>query len=193
MSKNRHEFDDLKDKHIGSSFDSFLKDEGIKIEGVGADAEIVTNAAGGKQSKSPMMLHLVDANFLTNYITDTLGYNESLDDICQFMTDNNDDYLIEAVKSLAYSQNKDGLVEIAKVLEYGATKGNNGKGYPVNNWRLIPQEHHINHALVHLYAHLVGDTQDDHVGHCMCRLMMAYATEKSEGFDYNSYIPKTEI
>jgi hypothetical protein len=162
------------------------------IEGVGADAEVVTNANGGMQSKSPMMLHLVDADFLFDYLTETEGYNEPLDNICTFMTSDNKEYLIKAVINLADEHNKDGLIEISKVLEYGATKGNNGKGYPVNNWRLIPQEEHINHALIHLYAHITGDTQDDHIGHCMCRLMMAYATEKSENFSYNTYISKGE-
>ena len=56
------------------------------------------------------------------------------------------------------------------------------------NWRLIPQEEHINHALIHYYAAMVGDTQDEHIQHCMCRLMMAYATEKSKNFDYSRYI-----
>lgn len=36
-----------------------------------------------------------------------------------------------------------------------------------------------------------GDTQDDHIDHALCRLMMAYATEKSENFNYNTYIPKS--
>ena len=37
------------------------------IDGVGEDAEIITNAAGGKQSKSPMAMHLVDPRFLTEF------------------------------------------------------------------------------------------------------------------------------
>ena len=35
------------------------------FEGMGVDAEIVTNENGGKQSKSPAALHLVDPAFLT--------------------------------------------------------------------------------------------------------------------------------
>ena len=34
------------------------------IEGVGKDAEIVTNEKGGKQSKAPMAMHLIDPQFL---------------------------------------------------------------------------------------------------------------------------------
>ena len=80
------------------------------------------------------------------------------------------------------------IISIAKVLQYGATQGNNGQGYPKNNWRLIPQEEHINHALIHIIAHLAGDTQDDHLDHALCRLMMAYATEPSEKFAYGAYV-----
>ena len=32
------------------------------------------------------------------------------------------------------------------------------------------------------------ESQDEHIQHCMCRLMMAFATEKSENFDYSRYI-----
>lgn len=58
-----------------------------------------------------------------------------------------------------------------------------------NNWRLIPQEEHINHALIHYLAFILGDTQDEHLEHCMCRLMMAYATQKSPDFNYTKYVP----
>ena len=36
----------------------------------------------------------------------------------------------------------------------------------------------------------MGDTQDDHLGHCLTRLMMAYATETSPNFSYTKYISK---
>jgi hypothetical protein len=61
------------------------------------------------------------------------------------------------------------ILELAKVLQYGATR------YERDNWRLISQEDHINHALVHLFAYLSGDEQDDHLEHAFCRLMMALA------------------
>ena len=74
------------------------------------------------------------------------------------------------------------MIAIAKVLKYGADR------YEPNNWRLIPQEDHINHALIHIIAHLMGDTQDDHIDHALCRLMMALATSPSECFSYTSYV-----
>ena len=55
----------------------------------------------------------------------------------------------------------------ANVLHHGAEK------YGANNWRGIPVEDHLNHALSHAYAHLAGDTQDDHLEHFACRAMMA--------------------
>lgn len=156
----------------------------VKIVGVGKDAEIITNEQGGKQSKSPMAMHLIDPQFLTDYVCAIDEYRESFDNICTFMVGGDKDWIIEAVKNLAEEEGKAGLVEIGKVLQYGASK------YEANNWRLIPEEEHINHALIHYYAHIVGDTQDDHVEHTLCRLMMAYATEKSENFNYNKYLPK---
>ena len=81
--------------------------------------------------------------------------------------------------------NKDKIItRIAKVLQYGAGR------YEPNNWRLIPQEEHINHALIHIIAHLAGDTQDDHIDHALCRLMMAYSTKTSPNFCYINYVSK---
>lgn len=60
------------------------------------------------------------------------------------------------------------LFDVAAVLSAGAEK------YGVDNWRGIPVNEHINHALVHIYAYLSGDTQDNHLGHAACRMMMAH-------------------
>jgi hypothetical protein len=61
------------------------------------------------------------------------------------------------------------LFRLAEVLGYGASK------YAPNNWRAVPTAEHLNHALVHLFAFLGGDTQDDHLGHAFCRIHMALA------------------
>lgn len=63
------------------------------------------------------------------------------------------------------------MIRLAKVLQYGASR------YERDNWRKISCEDHLNHALGHIFAHLAGDRQDDHLGHAFCRLMMACATE----------------
>lgn len=64
------------------------------------------------------------------------------------------------------------LLDVAAVLKLGADK------YGVDNWRGIPVEDHLNHALVHIYAFLSGDTQDNHLGHAACRLLMAKEQEQ---------------
>lgn len=174
-----------------------------KIKGVGRDAEIVTNAAGGKQSKAPMAMHLIDPKYLKDWADEgmkSLNYFDSDDnlkidnaeqydcfnavyDIARYMEDGDLDCLLFASDDLEDDGIKQ-ITKIAKVLQYGASR------YEPNNWRLIPQEEHINHALIHIIAHLAGDTQDDHIDHALCRLMMAYATEKSKDFEYGKYVKK---
>jgi len=59
------------------------------------------------------------------------------------------------------------LLDVASILKAGAEK------YGENNWRGISIEDNINHALVHVYAYLSGDKQDNHLGHAACRLQFA--------------------
>lgn len=65
------------------------------------------------------------------------------------------------------------MFAIAKVMYQGEQKYKDR-----DNWKRINSEDHINHALVHIYAHLAGDAQDDHLEHAFCRLMMAVATKE---------------
>lgn len=175
------------------------------IDGVGEDAEIITNAAGGKQSKSPMAMHLVDPYYLEDMFQDLAEQCEYVDEgrstcvdpedmdrhacyraieyIAAYMKSGVDFELTLAMDSLCDDEVQQ-VINIAKILQYGADR------YEPNNWRLIPQEEHINHALVHIIAHLAGDTQDDHINHALCRLMMAKATKASEGFTYGAYVKK---
>lgn len=177
------------------------------IEGVGKDAPIVTNEKGGKQSESPMALHLIDPKFLGDYFTELKSQLEYLDaydclrvddedrfeyscydaicEIAQFMSGltperPNLDWAIAALENSDNELNP--IIKIGKVLKEGADK------YKPNNWRLIPQEEHINHALIHILAAAAGDKQDNHIGHAMCRLMMAKATNKSDNFEYGAYV-----
>lgn len=156
-------------------------EEKIVIEGIGKDAEIVVNKAGGKQSKSPMALHLIDPDALFIMTALTPFACEALDYIRKAMKTNNPALFLCAIKAIEDSTLQQ-LIRIGKVLQEGAEK------YEPNNWRLIPQEEHVNHALIHLFAAKAGDIQDDHLDHAMCRLMMAYATEPSKGFSYTEYV-----
>jgi hypothetical protein len=177
------------------------------IEGVGKDAPIITNEKGGKQSESPMALHLIDPKFLYTYFNDLASKLEYLDaydctqvdkedeflyncyraicEIAWFMTEETPDRpnLDWAIEYLEETDNEvEPIIRIGTVLKEGAEK------YKPNNWRLIPQEEHLNHALIHIVAAIAGDGQDEHIDHAMCRLMMAQATEKSKGFEYGAYV-----
>lgn len=157
------------------------KEEKVVIEGVGKDAEVVTNANGGKQSKSPMAMHLIDPMFLRNkFLCQDDITSKVICNIADFMITQVLFYLSNAINLLEPIKYKQ-LIRISKVLQEGA------EHYAPNNWRLIPQEEHINHALIHLLAAEMGDTQDNHIDHALCRLMMAYATECSPNFSYTEY------
>lgn len=186
-----------------SRFTKSKKGTSSMLEGVGPDADIVVNDNGGKQSSSPMAMHLVDPTYLFDWASDMAGYYEYTDESKSTIVDpdnRNRHSCYVAIKYIAmYMLSPDSwclkdameqleahaikrMIAIAKVLKCGADR------YEPNNWRLIPQEDHINHALIHIIAHLMGDTQDDHMDHALCRLMMAFATAPSEGFCYTSYI-----
>lgn len=149
----------------------------LGIKNVGKDADIITNEKGGKQSSTAYSLHLLDGSFLKAFNDDGLGV---FDKIGWFMRTGEKPYLIDVLNNLGVNY-LDVLLEIGEVLKEGASK------YTVNNWRLIPQEEHLNHALIHYIAFLKGDERDNHRGHFMTRIMMAYATETSEGFSYSEY------
>ena len=64
------------------------------------------------------------------------------------------------------------LFDAARVAKYGADKY--GETFDKRNYTKIPTIEHLNHAIQHVYAFLAGDTQDDHLGHAIVRLMFAY-------------------
>lgn len=63
------------------------------------------------------------------------------------------------------------ILEIASVLKQGAEK------YGDDNWKLISTQDHLNHLLVHVYAHLAGDESDKHLAHAACRAIFALGVE----------------
>ena len=67
------------------------------------------------------------------------------------------------------------ILALAKVLAEGERE------YGRDNWRKIDAESHLNHAITHIYAYLGGDTQDEHLEHAFCRLMMALGVVYQEG------------
>lgn len=69
------------------------------------------------------------------------------------------------------------VLSVSEVLSQGAAK------YGEDNWRKIAARDHVNHALVHLFAWLAGDGQDDHLQHAACRLLMALDLDVIESED----------
>lgn len=63
------------------------------------------------------------------------------------------------------------LLKIAEVHKQGGDK------YGDTNWHNIPVNDHINHALVHIYAHLAEDTSDEHLAHAATRMIFALALQ----------------
>ncbi len=41
-----------------------------------------------------------------------------------------------------------------------------------DNWRGVPAEEHLNHALRHIALHQAGNGDEDHVGHAVSRILM---------------------
>jgi hypothetical protein len=63
------------------------------------------------------------------------------------------------------------MLRLGHVLWYGAER------YGVNNWRTIPQEHHLNRIMYHVLQYLGGDRSEDHLSHAFTRAMFAIGTE----------------
>lgn len=59
------------------------------------------------------------------------------------------------------------LFEVARTLADGARK------YGVDNWRHVPINDNLGHALQHVYGYLAGDISDDHLAHAACRILFA--------------------
>ena len=62
------------------------------------------------------------------------------------------------------------LLHLANIMRYGA------ETHGENNRKSGSIEDHLNKALIHLFAFLDGDEQDDHLGHAAWRTMAALET-----------------
>ncbi len=162
------------------------------VEGLGKDAPVISNSLGGKQSSSPYEPCLLDPDFLDAMVSE----EGPLHHIAEYMREPR--ISTQLFLALEYRQPDEPeeeidytslvakrLLTISKVLKEGAEK------YEINNWRLIPSEQHLSHAISHYLAYLMGDEQDDHLAHFYTRLMMAYSTPQSEDFSYTDYIKKS--
>ena len=59
------------------------------------------------------------------------------------------------------------LFRVAQIQRGGDDK------YGRDNWRALPVDTHLNHALSHIFAYLAGDETDDHLGHAAVRALFA--------------------
>lgn len=86
------------------------------------------------------------------------------------------------------------LIPAEALLRLNDVVGVGAQRYAANNWRRIPYEEHISHALEHLFLLMNGTADgEDHLGHALCRLAFAVATEPEKPFDFKEYRPiKTE-
>ena len=65
------------------------------------------------------------------------------------------------------------LLDVARVLKEGKEK------YGLYNYRKIPINDHLNHALIHIIAHNAGDRSEGETGHlvhALCRLFFVCET-----------------
>ena len=163
--------------------------EEAKVLGVGKEEPTITNSRGGKQSSSPYEPCLLDPDFLDAMVNE----EGPLHYVAQYMRSPEDSTPLflaieyrqpgeEELNRMDIVANR--LLTISKVLKEGAEK------YETNNWRLIPSEQHLSHAITHYLAYLLDDNQDDHLSHFYTRLMMCYATVQSTFFSYTSYLTK---
>jgi hypothetical protein len=66
---------------------------------------------------------------------------------------------------------------LGRILDYGARK------YGEWNWLNISTEDHLNSALMHIYAYLDGNRDDDHLGHAFTRCMFALGVALKDGYN----------
>jgi len=59
------------------------------------------------------------------------------------------------------------VIEVGRVMLQGEVS--HGK----DNWRFIPLDEHLDHALLHIMEYLSGGTDEDHLSHAATRLLMA--------------------
>lgn len=66
------------------------------------------------------------------------------------------------------------MLALAKVMHDGLAT------HEPDGWRKLPVASHLGRALVHIWAHLMGDRSNDHLEHGLARLMMALAVHQAE-------------
>lgn len=74
------------------------------------------------------------------------------------------------------------LIALAEVVKYGEDKYKGSRDNP--NYRKIPIESHLNHAMNHIVQYLNNDNTEDHLAHAMTRLVFCVALEREKEWPY---------
>lgn len=61
----------------------------------------------------------------------------------------------------------DAMLAVAKAMGEGAAK------YGNENWRRLPIDNIVNHAVRHVFLWMSGDRSEDHLGHAAAGMLMA--------------------
>ena len=64
-----------------------------------------------------------------------------------------------------------GLQAVAEAMAKGAAR------YGDDNWRGLPKEEMVNHAIRHLVLWMAGDRSEPHAAHAACNCLMLYELE----------------
>jgi hypothetical protein len=83
------------------------------------------------------------------------------------------------------------LVPAEALLAISAVVGAGAQKYSRNNWRRIPLNEQLRHALIHIYKYMMGDRSERHLWNALTRLAFAVAVE-DEAYDFRAYEPLPE-
>lgn len=83
------------------------------------------------------------------------------------------------------------LVPPEALLALSWVVGQGSKKYARGNWRAIPENEHLDHALTHIYLHMSGDRSERHLWNALTRVAFAVATSFGS-HDYRAYEPLPE-
>jgi len=70
------------------------------------------------------------------------------------------------------------LIDPVAMMKMANVMYDGSKLHKKDGWRLLSVDEHLNHLLMHVYAYLAGDKQDEHLAHALCRAMFAVAVHE---------------
>lgn len=74
-----------------------------------------------------------------------------------------------------------GITSVAMTMAEGERKGYKNQG-----WQVLGIDTHLDHAMGHIMAHMMGDRKENHLSHAACRILMALDTYERECNGFNA-------